>query len=55
VIEIVDRYDERTGFTAMQRLTGWHGSIMLIAANEWHGASRSSVCRAGAAWHDDCG
>lgn len=31
-IELVDRYDERTGFTAMQRLTGWHASIMAIAA-----------------------
>ncbi|HOC18179.1 MAG TPA: saccharopine dehydrogenase C-terminal domain-containing protein, partial [Vicinamibacterales bacterium] len=30
-IELVDRYDEKTGFTAMQRLTGWHASIMLIA------------------------
>ncbi len=32
VVELVDRYDERTGFTAMQRLTGWHASILLIAA-----------------------
>lgn len=32
VVELIDRYDERTGFTAMQRLTGWHGSILLIAA-----------------------
>lgn len=32
VTEVVDRYDETTGFTAMQRLTGWHGSILLIAA-----------------------
>ena len=32
VVELIDRYDEKTGFTAMQRLTGWHGSIMLIAA-----------------------
>jgi lysine 6-dehydrogenase len=31
-IELVDRFDPRTGFTAMQRLTGWHGSILLIAA-----------------------
>jgi lysine 6-dehydrogenase len=31
-VELVDRYDETTGFTAMQRLTGWHASIMLIAA-----------------------
>lgn len=32
MVELIDRYDERTGFTAMQRLTGWHGSILLIAA-----------------------
>jgi lysine 6-dehydrogenase len=32
IVELVDRYDERTGFTAMQRLTGWHASILLIAA-----------------------
>jgi len=25
----VDRYDEATGFTAMQRLTGWHAAICL--------------------------
>jgi lysine 6-dehydrogenase len=33
-VEVVDRYDEATGFTAMQRLTGWHASIMCIAAVE---------------------
>lgn len=32
IVELIDRYDEATGFTAMQRLTGWHASIMLIAA-----------------------
>jgi lysine 6-dehydrogenase len=32
MVELIDRYDETTGFTAMQRLTGWHASIMLIAA-----------------------
>jgi len=31
-IDLIDRYDDRTGFTAMQRLTGWHASIMTIAA-----------------------
>jgi lysine 6-dehydrogenase len=30
--DLIDRYDEATGFTAMQRLTGWHASIMTIAA-----------------------
>jgi lysine 6-dehydrogenase len=29
VIDLVDRYDEATGFTAMQRLTGWHAAICL--------------------------
>ncbi|MCC6614142.1 MAG: saccharopine dehydrogenase NADP-binding domain-containing protein [Anaerolineae bacterium] len=28
VIELIDRYDETTGFTAMERLTGWHAAIM---------------------------
>jgi lysine 6-dehydrogenase len=32
VVELIDRYDTRTGFTAMQRLTGWHASIIAILA-----------------------
>ena len=28
VIEILDYFDEKTGFTSMQRLTGWHASII---------------------------
>ncbi|MBE0690528.1 MAG: saccharopine dehydrogenase NADP-binding domain-containing protein [Anaerolineae bacterium] len=28
VIDLLDRYDEDTGFTAMERLTGWHAAIM---------------------------
>ena len=28
VVEIMDYYDDATGFTAMQRLTGWHLSIV---------------------------
>jgi lysine 6-dehydrogenase len=33
VVEVIDYYDEKTGFTAMQRTTGWHMSIVaaLIA------------------------
>lgn len=31
-VELIDRFDEATGFTAMERLTGWHASIMAIAA-----------------------
>lgn len=30
IVELIDYYDERTGFTAMQRLTGWHASIVAI-------------------------
>jgi lysine 6-dehydrogenase len=29
---IVDKYDEKTGFSSMQRLTGWHAAIMLEMA-----------------------
>lgn len=28
VVEVVDYFDEATGFTAMQRMTGWHISIV---------------------------
>jgi lysine 6-dehydrogenase len=31
-IELIDRYDEETGLSAMQRLTGWHASIIAILA-----------------------
>jgi lysine 6-dehydrogenase len=36
VVDLVDRYDEMTRFTAMERTTGWHTSIMaqLIASGE---------------------
>ncbi|MFQ5910522.1 MAG: saccharopine dehydrogenase family protein [Thermoplasmata archaeon] len=36
IVNLVDRYDEATRFTAMERVTGWHASIMvqLIAAGE---------------------
>jgi len=27
VVELVDRYDPATGFTSMERLTGWHAAI----------------------------
>lgn len=30
--EIVNEYDEKTGFSSMQRLTGWHTAIMLEMA-----------------------
>jgi lysine 6-dehydrogenase len=28
VVDLVDRYDPASGFTAMERLTGWHAAIM---------------------------
>jgi lysine 6-dehydrogenase len=28
-VDVVDRYDEATGFTAMERLTGWHAAILM--------------------------
>jgi lysine 6-dehydrogenase len=28
-VDLVDRYDPATGFTAMERLTGWHAAIMM--------------------------
>ncbi len=31
-VELIDRFDKKTGFTAMQRLTGWHASIVAILA-----------------------
>ncbi len=36
VIDLIDRYDADTGFTAMERLTGWHAAIMaqFIARRE---------------------
>jgi len=29
VIDLVDYFDEQTGFTAMERLTGWHCAIVM--------------------------
>ena len=28
IVELVDRYDRATGFTSMERLTGWHAAIV---------------------------
>ncbi|MBT7069520.1 MAG: hypothetical protein HN975_01355 [Anaerolineae bacterium] len=28
-VDLIDRYDEETGFTAMERLTGWHCAIYM--------------------------
>ncbi|MDR1509233.1 MAG: saccharopine dehydrogenase NADP-binding domain-containing protein [Synergistaceae bacterium] len=30
LLDLVDRYDEKTGFTAMERTTGWDGAIIAI-------------------------
>ena len=32
VVDIFDYYDEATGFTAMERTTGWHAAILAILA-----------------------
>lgn len=29
-VDLVDRYDEATGFTAMERTTGWHAAIVAV-------------------------
>ncbi|MEA3334697.1 MAG: saccharopine dehydrogenase C-terminal domain-containing protein [Chloroflexota bacterium] len=29
-VQLIDRFDEATGFTAMERTTGWHASIVAI-------------------------
>jgi lysine 6-dehydrogenase len=31
-LDLVERYDEETGFTAMEKLTGWHASMIAIFA-----------------------
>ncbi len=31
-LELIETYDETTGFTAMEKLTGWHASIVAILA-----------------------
>jgi len=28
-VDLIDYYDEDSGFTAMQRLTGWHCAVMM--------------------------
>jgi lysine 6-dehydrogenase len=33
-VELIDYYDSETGLTAMQRLTGWHASIVAILSAE---------------------
>lgn len=30
LLDLIDRYDDQTGFTAMQRTTGWDGSLKAI-------------------------
>jgi lysine 6-dehydrogenase len=36
IVDMVDLYDERTGFRAMERVTGWHAAIAaeMIARGE---------------------
>lgn len=32
IIELIEYFDEEIGFTAMQKLTGWHASVMAISS-----------------------
>ena len=32
IVELIDSYDTKTGFKAMERVTGWHASIVAILA-----------------------
>ncbi len=36
VVDMVDRYDDATNFTAMERVTGWHAALVaqMIASGE---------------------
>ncbi|MCJ7752946.1 MAG: saccharopine dehydrogenase NADP-binding domain-containing protein [Thermoanaerobaculales bacterium] len=36
LVELIDFYDETTGFTAMQRTTGWDGAIVAIMNAKGH-------------------
>lgn len=40
-VELIHRYDEETGFTAMEQATGWHAAIMTAAIA--HGRVASGV------------
>ena len=37
-VDLVDLYDEATGFTAMERTTGWHAAIVaaMVARATFH-------------------
>jgi len=44
VVDLIDLYDEATGFTSMQRITGWHASIVgILAAKNRIGKGALSV------------
>ncbi|HYA95981.1 MAG TPA: hypothetical protein VEC95_06880, partial [Terriglobales bacterium] len=32
VVEVFDYYDDTTGFSAMERTTGWHAAMMAVFA-----------------------
>ena len=52
VVELIDRYDEKTGLTAMQRLTGWHRSDPADRGRKRHRAPRRGAGRVGASRPD---
>ncbi|MGQ0798162.1 MAG: saccharopine dehydrogenase C-terminal domain-containing protein [Methanobacteriota archaeon] len=45
-VDLVDRFDEATGFTAMERLTGWHAAIAaeMIARDDIPAGAHSVEC-----------
>ncbi|MBN1285142.1 MAG: saccharopine dehydrogenase NADP-binding domain-containing protein [Anaerolineae bacterium] len=46
IIELIDYYDAATGFTAMERLTGWHAAIMaqfIVEGEVRKGVSRMEL------------
>jgi hypothetical protein len=47
-------YDQTTGFTAMQRMTGWHISIVAAMIAKQEIPSRRDPSRAGSAGHGFC-
>lgn len=53
-VEVIDYYDERTGFSAMQRLTGWHMSIVAEMMARGRDASGIGAAGVGGQWRSLC-
>ena len=48
-VDLVDRYDEATGFTAMERTTGWHAAIVAAMLARGEDRDRSDAAGGGRA------